>query len=1277
MADTSDTNIVKKEPDAPAPDPITSRSTSSILLICALLLTAVLAWALFDEVYGQRPWKNVQQTFVQRYTRHLKRFKRQGNPTEKEIKERPEYQELDSEAKAASEAAEPRKREIDKQIEFIEAQLAAVTDPFQDKRGRITVANYHIEEAGSDRKKNELRKKVQEQKDEQVAVRMPVAPGSTKTKEEKLNYVQLEQRFYQLKDEKAKLVAERGELLKESNELAKKRDDYVKENIAGLSTEQVNALLKKYENFDYSIKQINVQSADIVDRCETCHLGVREPLTLTPALLRPSLRSRRVDDMARAFVSHPNKELLEIHNPDRFGCSSCHGGNGRATTNVEKAHGQNKHWLFPLHRKDNVEAGCQQCHSNDRVLQGAPTLTLGKDLFQNRGCIGCHRYEGFDRETDALTSTRQLVKQLEEERAENERQSRQATAEAGTAPDEAAAQQLLARAENLRVTNSQIESRMDQLNTQARYLMQDQKKVGPNLKDVRLKLRKEWIPVWLQDPQKFRPGTKMPTYWRLDGEGGRPEDHTREENERKAIAAYLWQESFEGQIQQQPEGDRTRGQQLFETRGCMACHSIGEGDPKKDYVGGDFAANLQRVGDKANFEYIVRWIHNPRERWQPYCPEEKRDLTPEDYANHNKPFVFDTGDNSKCPNDGAELQVQNMTVMPNFRLTDADARDIATYLFSLSPRSEYPDASYMDDPNLKEQGRTLIKQYGCAGCHEIKGFEDEQRIGKELTTEGSTPIERLDFALMTHPAEQGHHPYEKVEGRKEQVEKGVWYNRRGFFVNKIEWPWIYDEGKEKEPKDMLRMPDPYMTPEWKNALTTFLLGSVGMEGANVPRSMFYNPVNQQKDIQEGWWIIKKYNCMGCHTVQVGQPSVLAGLERYRTPEGKEQLPPGLTTEGARVDPNWLLNFLRDPSLSTTPDGDPLPGIARNGGAGGGGATSGNNASRVNNGNLIQGGASTGGGNNAASNSNQASASANQQASSGGQPSAATETAVGNMTPQRIADAMRGHGTLKPQPGADRNGVRVYLQARMPTFTFSPNELRALVRFFLAVSAQQEPYIKEKVDPLDDQERELARALFTSAAAPCLKCHVTGDPARDRTASAPNFLQAGDRLKPNWTFRWLLDPQRIMPGTAMPSDLFKKEGERWVFNGPLPDTANNYQGDHAKLLVRYMLQLTPEEQRRAAAAAPAPTSGSGQPAANATQATPAAPVETSSNRRRQGTSTRGSSGGRTHRASRDADRRGRQQTSSWHGAADGNTRTRASRAPEISAMVRRRPAAFMP
>ncbi|HEV7842953.1 MAG TPA: c-type cytochrome, partial [Pyrinomonadaceae bacterium] len=672
-------------------------------------------------------------------------------------------------------------------------------------------------------------KEVEQEKQEKVEVEMPTDPNSNKTQEQKLNYIELEQKYLALKEQKAKLLTERAEVSKEADELAKERDTYLKDNVIGLSAEQIDKLIQSNEKFDYSLRQINVNGDQLVDRCETCHLGIRQPLELKPVnFKRPG---KKIDANARAFVSHPSKELLQIHDVERFGCSSCHGGNGRATTSIVKGHGLNRFWLHPLYSKENMEAGCQQCHSQDRVLQGANTLTKGKDLFQERGCVGCHRYEGFDRETDGLSNSRQTIKQLEEELAANNREARQLDVEAGTVTDETEAQRKLARAVSLRVTNSQIEARIEQLNIQARYLMQDQKKVGPNLKDVRLKLRKEWIPAWLKDPQAFRPGTKMPTFWYLNPDHDLAKNFKQNaDNERAAIAAYLWQSSFAGQVPKQEPGDATHGKELFETKGCMACHSIGEG--VENQVGGTFAANLTRVGEKADFNYIVRWIYNPRERWAPYCPKEKRDLTREDYEKNGKPYRFDTHGNSKCPNDGAELQVQNMTVMPNFRLSEQDSRDIATYLFSLGKGQQWPDASFMDDPKLKDQGAYFIKQYGCANCHEIRGFEDEQRIGKELSAEGSTPIERLDFALLTHDAENGINPFTEKKYERKEGKEPEWYNHKGFFEHKLEEPGIYDKGKEKEPRDHLRMPDPYLTPEWKNALTTFLLGSVGVEGAN-------------------------------------------------------------------------------------------------------------------------------------------------------------------------------------------------------------------------------------------------------------------------------------------------------------------------------------------------------------------------------------------------------------------------------------------------------------
>jgi len=264
------------------------------------------------------------------------------------------------------------------------------------------------------------------------------------------------------------------------------------------------------------------------------------------------------------------------------------------------------------------------------------------------------------------------------------------------------------------------------------------------------------------------------------------------------------------------------------------------------------------------------------------------------------------------------------------------------------------------------------------------------------------------------------------------------------------------------------------------ALTTFLMGS---QESALPANYQYRPLDYRRDIQEGWWVVRKYNCMGCHQFIPGQPTALMGMKHYQ--DAQEELPPKLLTEGARVDPEWLLRFLTNPALN---DKD-----------------------------------------------------------------------------------------------TNRNGVRSYLQVHMPTFSFSENELGKLVRFFQALSRQPFPYIPEQVPVLTAKETDMARSLFSSTAAPCLKCHATGDPQHDKSAVAPNLLLVRGRLKPDWVERWIIDPQAISPGTSMPSDLFRRENNHWVFAGPVPPSFQGYNKDHTKLLVDYMFQLTPEEQRRVAAA----------------------------------------------------------------------------------------------
>jgi Cytochrome c len=1052
-------------PEKPIPDddPIVNKSLAPHYVVAVIILMATLFWALWDEDFGQRPWKSFQQEWKERYTAFLSNARSQSTSSQKDVETTPGYQAVKLAYDQANQKAAARTKEINEKLRELSGEILAVQNVFTDRRAYVNAATYDIETETSASAKQRKQRNLEKYKEEVATVEYP--DGSRK----QYTFPQLEETYNSLRDERTRLSAELGEIIKPVNEHKERLDAYVSDHMVNLTPAQLTGLQDKTQAWDPKIVQINVPEANIVDRCESCHMGIREPVKLTAAVM--SLKGQKPDEYARAFTSHPEPDLLKMHDPDKFGCSPCHQGNGRATTSVEKAHGNYEHWLWPLFPKGNVEAGCQTCHAADMVLvtiEVGWTLSEGKDLFRQRGCVGCHRYEGYDKEPEDLLSIAQQIKLIEQDKKDNLKEANYLMKQADAAQSNEEANRLNDRAVGLRVTNSKLDLRIVQLDRTTKSLLQDMKKVGPNLKDVRLKLNKNWIPVWLRRPTDFRPTTKMPNFRMND-------------LQIEAISAYLWQSALTDPLPKHKTGSASHGKELFEGRGCLGCHSIGEGNQKQ---GGDFAANLTRVGEKDNYDYLVRWVHNARERTRPYCPYEKKDIGPEDYKKKGVAYVFDL-DHSQCPNDGHELQVQNMTVMPSLRLSPQDAEDVASYLVTLKKQepSSYPEARFMDDPGLKEEGKKWIRFFGCAGCHEISGLEDEGRIGTELTYEGGKPIERLDFALLTETAQRGGNEPISDGGDLARLPEGPakqpWYDHKGFFEHKLAEPDIWDKGKIKPEEEKLKMPNLHLTKEQVRELTTFLMGS---QESALPVTYQYRPLDYRRDIQEGWWIIKKYNCMGCHQFIPGQKTSLMGLARYQ--DAQEQLPPKLLTEGARVDPEWLLRFLKNPALSET--------------------------------------------------------------------------------------------------DTNRNGVRPYLQLHMPTFSFSENELGKLVRFFQGLSRQPFPYIPEPAPVLTAKETEMARSLFSSTAAPCLKCHATGDPSHDRNATAPNFLQAKGRLKPDWVERWIIDPQAIAPGTSMPSGLFKQDNGHWVFAGPTPPSFQGYDKDHTKLLVDYIFQLTAEEQRRVSA-----------------------------------------------------------------------------------------------
>ena len=339
------------------------------------------------------------------------------------------------------------------------------------------------------------------------------------------------------KAEKAKILQDRVALYKPATELRAQRDKYLADKIAEGSTETLAGIQNKLANFPIKIRQIHVKDVDLVDRCESCHLGTREPVVLTKAAMGGE----------EVFTSHPDKELLKIHDPDKFGCTPCHGGNGVATSSIVKAHGRHTFWLWPMHHPENVQAGCQQCHYKEVVTEMADTLNQGREIFRLRGCMGCHRYEGFDRDPEDLANIQKQIGQLEQQKAEWGREIGFTIQKADRSKDNKEAQKLYAHADDLKVRSSGLDAKIEQLDIRSQSLIREIKKVGPSLKEVRMKIRKEWLPVWLEDPHKWRPGTKMPTF-RLD------------KDEIQAIAAFIWQSGVTGKLDTNPPGRSGEGQ---------------------------------------------------------------------------------------------------------------------------------------------------------------------------------------------------------------------------------------------------------------------------------------------------------------------------------------------------------------------------------------------------------------------------------------------------------------------------------------------------------------------------------------------------------------------------------------------------------------------------------------------------------------------------------------------------------------------------------------------
>jgi cytochrome c2 len=641
---------------------------------------------------------------------------------------------------------------------------------------------------------------------------------------------------------------------------------------------------------------MNYMSVPRVDRCQTCHRAIDRPgfeskkeaarlvaelrTKLDKNLVQPSRRKETEErvaqlertvngnsDILNPFRTHPKLDTFvgsaSPHPLLEYGCTACHRGQDRATEFGRAGH-------TPMSRrmqmrwetaKVSLLPGPWDYEKRNWGREVNPFLDtpMYPRQFYQAGCIKCHAGQMEVGEGADVNKATHMV--------------------------ELYGCHACHKIDNWRFSELQ--------------------KPGPSLDGIAEKTTPEWAVRWISNPPRFRPTTRMPSFFYQRNMVGpavpaneRAQNVKYQDAEIHSIVAYLFSKSSHRVWPAGPAGDMARGKELVESIGCLGCH-IAQ-DTVKDDKGvvrvaqrddfpleRHFGFNLTGVGTKTNPNWIYNWVKNPK-AYDIHAP------------------------------------------MPSLRLSDQEAADVTAYLVTLQKPAFMQQVVRPPDPqavrdlakgylvnsltfndadarlramSLQEQlvylGQRSIEKYGCYSCHEIKGFEGLKPIGTELTTEGSKTLHLFDFGFFgdsTHT-----HDYVNWDNHKEEIQHSV----PSWIFNKVRSPRVYDDRRTKPYNDKLKMPNFHLSQEEARLITSVVLG-LTKERIAANRLAANNPRIRQ--VEQARKIISQNNCRACH-VYNRQGRAIGPLIA-----DANFLPPDLTPEGERAQSPWLFQFIKDPTV---------------------------------------------------------------------------------------------------------------------------------------------------------------------------------------------------------------------------------------------------------------------------------------------------------------------------------------------------------------------------
>jgi mono/diheme cytochrome c family protein len=563
------------------------------------------------------------------------------------------------------------------------------------------------------------------------------------------------------------------------------------------------------------------------------------------------------------------------------------------------------------------------------------------------------------------------------------------------------------------------------------------------------------------------------------------------------------------------------GRMAIEKYGCYGCHKIGTWSENRRKPG----PSLLKIAGKVDKEWFKSWVWEPRS-----------------FNKHSKmPAFFRQSNNSK----------------PEFiRLNMAEVNAIAEYVYDKS-KPYVPNEKFR--AGNAENGKKIISQVGCLGCHGVDGLEDQSN--------------------------------------KVKAYAGPWLTGLG---SKVSPDWLVSWLKKPShyQEDTI-MPSMRLSDSETNDIATYLLSlrNKSFEGLTFAKLdtkardellVDYNSTfdthdaavlkvskmgDREKTLDLGKRSIGKYGCYSCHN--------LVGFDGY------EGIGPNLTKEGSKPITQfgfglqhqipaqrdaWITAHLQKPSrwdegidkvfkdlnkmpnfymseaeakkitvaiLGQVADVVPLAGIKRHDA----GEALYNEAMKVAGKYNCMG--------------------CHQIDGLRGDILRAYSDDINQGPPRLVNEGHRVQTNWLYHFFGKVEPIRPGLQVRMPSFNLSLEEKNKLVAGFQQGAKQgtfEEPELEVNWEP---GEKEGAQKLWNSYN--CVSCHSIGF-TKD-VALAPNLHLASKRLRPSWIKLWLKNPQAILPGTVMPSFF----GD----DGTAPIDPSIFGGDASKqinALTKYVIEL---------------------------------------------------------------------------------------------------------